>query len=154
MVYPAPPFVVVKQFWFLPFPLSQVGQSDLLHVAASVGEFFVIRDFRDTPPPQESKGPPLRPVCHASTAPNNVLSSVLSPIIKFIAEDRAIASSEEMVATVKTANENAATRERKIGIGSMDCKALYLSLTREWVVKIVTRMMAKTKVKGRVCKLE
>ena len=50
MVYPTPPFVVLWQFWFLPFPLSQIGQSDLLHVAASVGEFFVIRDFRDTPP--------------------------------------------------------------------------------------------------------
>ena len=52
MVYPAPPFVVLWQYRFLPFPLSQIGQSDLLHVAASVGEFFVIRDFsQDTPPP-------------------------------------------------------------------------------------------------------
>ena len=50
MLYPAPPFVVLWQFWFLPFLLSQIGQSDLLHVAASVGEFFVIRDFGETPP--------------------------------------------------------------------------------------------------------
>ena len=50
MVYPAPPFVVLWQFWFLTFLLSQVGQSDLLYVTASVGEFFVIRDFWDTPP--------------------------------------------------------------------------------------------------------
>ena len=58
-----------------------------------------------------------------------------------------------MVATIKRANENAATRERKIGIGSMDCKALYPSLTREWLVKIVTRMMAETKVQIEVVAL-
>ena len=45
MVYPAPPFVVLWQFWFIPFPLLQIEQSDLLHVAAYVGELFVIRDF-------------------------------------------------------------------------------------------------------------
>ena len=30
MAYPAPPFVVLWQFWFLPFPLLQIEQSDLL----------------------------------------------------------------------------------------------------------------------------
>ena len=64
---------------------------------------------------QESTGLPLRPVCHASTAHNNILSSILSAIIKAVAEEaenRATASSEEMVATLKRENENAATRGR------------------------------------------
>ena len=63
---------------------------------------------------QEEKGPPLRPVYHASTAPNNVLSSILVPIIKAVAEETdnsAIASTEELIANLKKINE----RERERG---------------------------------------
>ena len=44
MVYPAPPFAVLWQFWFLPFPLSQIGQSDLLHVATSANITYRLKD--------------------------------------------------------------------------------------------------------------
>ena len=71
---------------------------------------------------------------------NNVLSTILAPIIRTLAEkneNRAIASTEEMIATIKKANEKTRVSTRKIGIGSMDCKALYPSLSREWVKKII-----------------
>ena len=92
------------------------------------------KDHKKVEPGLEGKGPPLRPVCHAYTAPNNILSFMLSPIIRAVAqeaENRAISSTEEMIATLRKANEEADNRLRKIGIGSMDVKALYSSITRE-----------------------
>ena len=82
----------------------------------------------------------MRLVCHASAASNNVLSTILAPIIRTLvekAENRAIASTEEMIATIKITNEKVRTNTRKIAIGSMDCKASYPSLSREWVKKII-----------------
>ena len=105
----------------------------------------------------EEKGPPLRPVCHAYTAPNNILSFIISPIIRAVAqeaENRAISSTEEMIATLKKANQDAESRERKIGIGSMDVKALYPSITREWVRKIGIQMLQDTKVNVKVADWE
>ena len=80
---------------------------------------------------------------------NNVLSTILAPIIRTLAEkneNRAIASTEEMIATIKKANEKIRVSTRKIGIGSMDCKAFYPSLSREWVKKIILQTMEETNV--------
>ena len=100
---------------------------------------------KDNKPPKESeeKGQPMKPVCHVYAAPNNVLSTILAQIIRTLAEkaeNRAIASTEEMIATINITNEKVRTSTRKIGIGSMDCKALYPSLSREWVKKIISQM--------------
>ena len=58
-----------------------------------------------------------------------------------------------MIANLEKVNKNEKKKgedaKRKIGIGSMDCKALYLSLY-EWVKKILNKMMEKTKVKVEV----
>ena len=51
-----------------------------------------------------------------------------------------------MIATLSKANEEADSRLREIGIGSMDVKALYPSITREWVRKIVIQMLNDTKI--------
>ena len=104
--------------------------------------------------------PPLRPVCHAASAPNNVLSSIIAPTIRAVAEqaeNRAIASTEEMIANLEKVNKNEKKKgedaKRKIGIGSMDCKALYLSLY-EWVKKILYKMMEKNEGKSESPELE
>ena len=98
---------------------------------------------------EEENGPPMRPVCHTTAAPNNILSAISAPIIRTMAEkaeNRAIASTEEMIATIEIAKEKVGTNTRKIGIGSLDCKALYPSLSREWVKKIILQTMDETKV--------
>ena len=62
------------------------------------------------------------PVCHAASAPNNVLSSIVAPIIRAVAEEaenRAIASTEEMIANLEKVNKNKKEKgedaKRKIG---------------------------------------
>ena len=63
-------------------------------------------------------------------------------------------STEEMIANLEKVNKNEKEKgedaRRKIGIGSMDCKALYPSPSTEWVKKILYKMMEKTKVKVEV----
>ena len=138
---------------------------DERHVSALKQDVYMLplttsglrKDHKKVQEGQEKKGLPLRPVCYASSAPNNVLSSIVAPIIRVVAEEaenRAIASTEEMIANLKKVNERIREKEegtkRKIGIGSMDCKALYPSLSREWVKRILFEMIENTKVKVEV----
>ena len=115
------------------------------------------KDNRKVKEGQEEKGPPIRPICHASTAPNNVLSPMLVPIIRAVAEEadkRAVASTEEIIANIKKINERERERggeaRRKMRIGSMDSKALYPSLSREWVRRIIFEKMKESKVRVKI----
>lgn len=72
------------------------------------------KDHKKVQEGQEKKGPPMRPVCHASSAPNNVISSIIAPIVKAVAEEaenRTVASTEELIANLKKVNKR--ERERR-----------------------------------------
>ena len=62
-----------------------------------------------------------------------------------------------MIANLEKVNKNEKKKgedaKRKIGIGSMDCKALYLSLY-EWVKKILYKMIVKNEGKSESPELE
>ena len=98
--------------------------------------------------------PPLRPVCGASTAPNNIVSNILAQLLKRIADevegDKSVASTEEMIAILRKVNKS--TKEtniegrKDICIGSMDVRALYPSITKAWVKKILKLQIMNTQV--------
>ena len=80
----------------------------------------------------EIEGPPVRPVCGATQAPNSRLSNFLSRIVNDYADsgnmDTECRSSEEMRAAFEVYNDK--DREERSGsaIISMDVKALYPSM--------------------------
>ena len=92
-----------------------------------------------------------RPVCLAKVAPNNVLSHILAQILKPVgdeADNNAVFSTEEIIAMLKKVNSlNLSASGKKIGVGSMDVKALYPSLVKEWVKRILMEMLLETEVK-------
>ena len=98
--------------------------------------------------------PPLRPVCGASTAPNNIVSHMLAQVLKRVAEevegDRSVSSTEEMIAIISKVNKGIRDtnieRRQEVCVGSMDVKALYPSITKEWVVKILKLQLMNTPV--------
>ena len=99
--------------------------------------------------------PPFRPICGARTAPNNIVLHSFAQILKRIAdeveEDKSVASTEEMIAMIRKVNQSMKDTNREerkdVCIGSMDVKALYPSITKEWVKKILKNQIMNTQVK-------
>ena len=93
-----------------------------------------------------------RPLCLAKNAPNNILSWILAQYIGKVGEEapesKAVLSTEEVMAKLSAQNRKNVNRAawEGFGIGSLDIKSLYPSLTREWVKKILTIMIMRTEV--------
>ncbi|MCP3849452.1 MAG: hypothetical protein GY694_04320, partial [Gammaproteobacteria bacterium] len=93
----------------------------------------------------EKEGPPVRPVCGATEAPNSRLSSFLSRIVNdytdSIDNKTECRSSEEMKAAFEEYNGRENAGDRKCQIISMDVKALYPSMAVSEVVKSVRELI-------------
>ena len=91
------------------------------------------------------KGPPVRPVCGASEAPNSRLSNFLSRIVNDYADSIDIAteckSSEEMKAAFESYNNESPEVKENCQIISMDVKALYPSMDVDEVCIAVREMI-------------
>ena len=91
------------------------------------------------------KGPPVRPVCGASEAPNSRLSSFLSRVVNDYADSVGVGteckSSEEMRAAFEEFNKTEESERRKCGVISMDVKALYPSMEWNEIMKAVREMI-------------
>ena len=91
------------------------------------------------------KGPPVRPVCGASEAPNSKLSHFLSRVVNDYADSMGIEtecrSSEEMRAAFEEFNEREESERKECGVISMDVKALYPSMEWNEIVKAVREMI-------------
>ena len=95
--------------------------------------------------PDDFKGPPVRPVCGANSAPNSRLSHFLSKIINDYADydqiETECRSSEEMRAAFEQYNNLDIETKKKCNIISMDVKALYPSMEWDEIVKSVKMMI-------------
>ncbi len=91
------------------------------------------------------KGPPVRPVCGASEAPNSRLSNFLSRVINDYADsigiDTECRSSEEMRAAFEEFNKREERERKECGVISMDVKALYPSMDWSEIMKAVREMI-------------
>ena len=91
------------------------------------------------------KGPPVRPVCGASEAPNSRLSHFLSRIINDYADNANIEteskSSEEMRAAFEEYNGKDEETRKQCKVISMDVKALYPSMEWKEIVMAVREMV-------------
>ena len=91
-------------------------------------------------------------MCLAKNAPNNCVSWILAQYVGKVGEEapesRAVFSAEEVMAKFTTLNQQSRGREswEGFGVGSLDIKSLYPSLTKEWVEKVLTIMIMKTEV--------
>ena len=93
----------------------------------------------------EERGPPVRPVCGATQAPNSRLSNFLSRIVNDYAEAVGIKteckSSEEMRAAFEQYNNGDPDVKSKCEVLSMDVKALYPSMEWEEVLTAVEELI-------------
>ena len=93
-----------------------------------------------------------RPLCLAKNAPNGILSWILSQYVGKVGEEapesKAVLSTEEVMAKFSTLNQRMTGREswEGFGVGSLDIKSLYPSLTKEWVERILSVMIMRTEV--------
>ena len=91
------------------------------------------------------KGPPVRPVCGASEAPNSRLSHFLSRIINDYADSVNIEtesrSSGEMRAAFEEYNEKDEETRKRCKVISMDVKALYPSMEWKEITTAVSEMV-------------
>ena len=93
-----------------------------------------------------------RPLCLAKNAPNNILSWILAQYVGKVGEEapesKAVLSAEEVMAKFTNLNQQLRGRAswEGFGVGSLDIKSLYPSLTKEWVEKVLTIMIMKTEV--------
>ena len=91
------------------------------------------------------KGPPVRPVCGASEAPNSRFSNFLSRIINDYADSTEIKteckSSEEMRAAFEEFNSTDQENRKRCKIISMDVKALFPSMNWDEIVQAVRDMI-------------
>ena len=93
------------------------------------------------------KGPPLRPVCSATTAYNSKLAHIVNTYLARIwkNESENCASTEELLAEFQQVNEKGIDQE--CFVGSADVVALYPSLDIDSVVKVIGEMIMKSEVK-------
>ena len=95
--------------------------------------------------------PPLRPVCQAKGAPNNILSWILAKLVGKVGEEapesRSVSSTEELQAKMMHLNTRLMGEKRKVGIGSMDVVGLYPALEKAKVKEIMRTMLQRTEVK-------
>ena len=93
-----------------------------------------------------------RPLCLAKNAPNNILSWILALYVGKVGEEapesKSVLSAEEVMAKFTSLNQQSVDRQswEGFGVGSLDIKSLYPSLTKEWVKKVLTIMMMRTEV--------
>ena len=93
-----------------------------------------------------------RPLCLAKNAPNNILAWILAQYVGKVGEEapesKAVLSAEEVMAKFTSLNQQLRGRAswEGFGVGSLDIKSLFPSLTKEWVEKILTIMIMKTEV--------
>ena len=103
------------------------------------------KDHKLVTPGQEQYGPPLRPVCGATDAPNSRFSHFLSRVINDYADcvegSRECRSSEEMRASFENFNGYSKEIRSKCRILSMDVKALYPSMRWADIVLAVKEMI-------------
>ena len=94
----------------------------------------------------KTKGPPTRPICGAESCYNGKMSHLLSRILTPVKEESETScrSTEEMLAAIKTVNENVVGED--VVIGSADVKALYPSLDIDETIEVVTQMFMESKV--------
>ena len=119
----------------------------------------ITQDQNMLPPPmvgnpkdhKEGAEPPLRPICQAKSAPNNVLSWILAKLVGKVGEEapesKAVSSTEEMQAKMMHLNTHLIGERRKVGVGSMDVVGLYPALEKAKVKEILRTMLMKTEVK-------
>ena len=95
--------------------------------------------------------PPLRPICQAKSAPNNILSWILAKLVGKVGEEapesKAVSSTEEMQAKMMHLNTRLLGERRKVGVGSMDVVGLYPALEKAKVKEILRTMLMRTEVK-------
>ena len=95
--------------------------------------------------------PPLRPICQAKGAPNNILSWILAKLVGKVGEEapesRSVSSTEELQAKMMHLNTRLVGERRKVGIGSMDVVGLYPALEKAKVKEIMRTMLQRTEVK-------
>ena len=95
--------------------------------------------------------PPLRPICQAKGAPNNILSWILAKLVGKVGEEapesKSVSSTEEMQAKMMHLNTRLVGERRKVGIGSMDVVGLYPALEKSKVKEILRTMLLRTDVK-------
>ena len=96
-----------------------------------------------------TKGPPVRPVCGANEAPNSRLSNFLSRIVNDYADATEIAtecrSSEEMRAAFEEYNDGDPNMRKSSTVISMDVKALYPSMDWKEIITSVKEMIKNSK---------
>ena len=109
------------------------------------------KDHKEVPEGQESKGPPVRPVCAAKVAPNSRLSGFLTQVINDYCDGvnnhHEVKSSEEMRAAMETFNENVEEEvRRKCKILSFDVKSLYPRTKRQVAATAVKQMVMESNI--------
>ena len=94
-----------------------------------------------------NKGPPLRPVCSATTAYNSKLAHLVNTYLARIwkNESENCASTEELLAEFQQINEKGIDQD--CFVGSADVVALYPSLDIDSVVKVIGEMIIKSEIK-------
>jgi len=94
-----------------------------------------------------TKGPPLRPVCSATTAYNSKLAHLITTYLARIwkNEPENCASTEELLAEFRHVNEKGIDQE--CFVGSADVVALYPSLNIDSVVEVIGEMITQSEVK-------
>ena len=112
------------------------------------------KDHKPVPPGQEDKGPPGRPVCAASSAPNSrfghFVSMILTNYLDNDTDHHEVMSSEEMRAGLEEYNVKTPDEIKKnCVIFSMDVKALYPSLRTPSCCRAVKEMIMKSDLEMR-----
>ena len=94
----------------------------------------------------ETKGPPLRPVCSATSAYNSKLAHLMNKVLIQIwkGEEENCASTEELLAEFDKLNKEGIPE--KAFIGSADVVALYPSLDIKEVTRVVGEMIEESNV--------
>ena len=113
--------------------------------------YILRKDHKNVPPDQENKGPPGRPVCSASDAPNSRFSHFLSKIIKpyadSVEDSHECKSSEEMRSLIDKYNDENSSGDKKKGvIFGMDAKALFPSLRIDSCMRAVKDLIKNSDI--------
>ena len=141
-----------------------VGLGDAHPAADALGDRLTSALTQDQfmlPPPmvgnakdhKEGDNPPLRAICQAKSAPNNILSWIMAKVVGKVGEEapesKAMYATEEMQDMMTKVNSKLTERRvtREVGIGSMDVVGLYPALEKGKVKTILKEMLLRTKVK-------
>ena len=128
------------------------GQEDRVKQAMTrkVGPVPLRKQYKMVPPDRQSKGPPTRPVCGASSSINGPLSHTLSEVLVRFPDEMDLKintecrSREEMVAGMEETNRT--TRKESV-VFSSDVGALYPSMKVEKVSRVTAEEYRKSSLK-------